>query len=476
MSGDEFAQRRVNSYVALLTTDRLAELVVEASGVELSPGQVRSMIDASGDLDTVLLRATVTSTSRDLALTLAEAVSTQFVELVSVVENGGEEGGSVLLEVVSGPSVRPVPTRPMLSIALRGLFGTLLGLGLAVLLHLRDHTVRSEEDLGSLGLEPVLGSIPLDRRERFIPLYVEDRMGTATAEAFRHLRTNLQFLDVDSSVHVLVVSSSVPEEGKSFVSRSLALTIAAANLRVLLIEADLRRPTLAEDFEVERVPGLSDVLAGRADLEEALRPWRSSDLTILPSGYLPPNPSELLGSGAARRLIGKLRDRFDVVVIDTPPLLPVTDGAVLATLADGVILVVREGKTSRHQLALSAQRLQLVGARLLGTVMNMTEGPISGGYSTYDQEPGLAAADKEPGLAAADKEPGRAATDKEPESNGRDPLAEAPGRPPRVGDPYSGRYEPAESERASRRDVEPAPGSVAVPESLPFDHDRDAER
>lgn len=381
---DTYARLRVNSYVALATTDSLARLVVEEADVPLQPGRVRGMLSASGDLDTVLLTVTVTTPTLDLATKLSEAVGTAFVDLVNDVEGVSADSSSVQLEVVSGPNVRQVPTRPTLSVALRGFMGGLLGLGLAVLLHLRDHTVRSQADLDAMGLEPVLGSIPLDRRERLSELFVADRVQTATAESFRHLRTNVQFLDVDRPIHVVVVSSSVPGEGKSFVSRNLALSIAAADLRVLLVEADLRRPTLAEDFGVERIPGLSDVLAGRATLDEALRPWGPSGLTILPSGYLPPNPSELLGSAAASRLLNKLRERFDVVVFDTPPLLPVTDGAVLATLADGVILVVREGKTSRHQLGLSVQRLERVGARLLGSVMNMVVEEESG-YSTYDR-------------------------------------------------------------------------------------------
>ena len=388
VQGNQFATSRVNSYVALATTDRLAQLIVDDSGVDLTARQVRAMMGASGDLDTVLLTATITSGSRDLSLRLGESLATQFVALVDDVENGESAEGSVALEVVSGPGVRQVPTRPSLSIATNAAFGVLLGLGAAVLLHLRDHTVRSQADLRALGLDPTLGSIPFDRRERALPLYVEDRMQPATAEAFRHLRTSLQFLDVDNTAQVIVVSSSIPGEGKSFVSRNLALTIAASNHRVLLIEADLRRPTLSEAFGLKSVPGLSDVLAGRADLDAALRPWGSTGLSILPSGYLPPNPSELLGSDAAKKLLMELRSRFEYVLIDTPPLLPVTDGAVVAGHADGVVLVVRQGKTSRHQLAVSEQRLAIVGARFLGSVMNMVTEAPAGSYSTYERAGG----------------------------------------------------------------------------------------
>ena len=321
--------------------------------------------------------------------------------------------------------------------------------------------MRSEDDLGALGLEPVLGSLPMDRRERTTPGPVDEKKQPATAEALRHLRTSLQFIDVDHSVQVLVITSSVPAEGKSFVSRNLALTMAAANQKVLLIEGDLRRPTISDDFDVERVPGLSDVLVERAQLEEALRPWRNTSLTILPAGYLPPNPSELLGSDAARAVLTELRTRYDMIVIDTPPLLPVTDGAVMAALADGVILVVREGKTSRHQLEVSGQRLSLVGARFLGTVLNMVSDGPGGSYSTYDQHPGRRRVQL---LGRGRGAPGGAAT-----------HGEAP-RPHRTGDdPTSGSDRAAHGPRclAAQRgahptasgSAEPGPGGRAEPGS-----------
>lgn len=385
VQGDQFAQRRVNSYVALLTTDRLARMVVAESGVDLTPGQVRSMIDGSGDLDTVLLTASVTSSSRALAQDLSSAVATEFVDLVADVEGGGSGTGSVALEVVSGPTVRPVPMRRTFTVASYTALTLALGVALAVLLKLRDHAVRSSEDLRELGLEPVLAAIPTGGRGSDVPLYVEEGPQSVSAESFRHLRTNLQFLDAEHSIQVLVVSSSIAGEGKSLICGNLALTIAASGRRVLLIDADLRRPGLGTQFDIDQVPGLSDVLVGRARLDQALRLWEGN-LTLMPCGYLPPNPAEILDGEAMRTLLRDLRDRFDVILVDTPPLVPVTDGAVLAALADGVILVVRQGKPTRHQLALAAQRLDLVGARLLGSVLNMVAPGATSAYAIYDRQ------------------------------------------------------------------------------------------
>jgi succinoglycan biosynthesis transport protein ExoP len=215
------------------------------------------------------------------------------------------------------------------------------------------------------------------------PLLVDVDPQSLRAESFRQLRTNIQFLDVDDPIKVVVVTSAVAEEGKSVTSANLALAMMATSARVLIIEADLRRPVQSDFFGVERAAGLTDVIAGRVDLDDVLQPWGTDGLAILPSGHLPPDPSELLGSAAMSKLLGRLRERFDFIVIDTPPLLPVTDAAVLATQADGVVLVVRYGKTSRHQVSSALRSIRAVGARFLGTVLTMAPSSRSGTYTYY---------------------------------------------------------------------------------------------
>ncbi len=381
-AADQFAQRRVNSYVALLSSDKLAQMIVDETDLDLSAKQISGMISASGDVNTVLLTATVTSTDEELAASVAEAVSQQFVEFVSIIENSGDSA-AVRLEVVDGPNTSEVPTRPIFTIGLRALLGLVVGFGLALLLELRDTSVRSDEQLDSLGAGPLLGRIPLDRRAKDAPLVIHDDMHGLRAEAFRQLRTNLQFIDVERPIQVLVVTSSVAEEGKSSTSANLALAMVAVNRRVLVIEADFRRPKLADYFGVERAVGLTDVMAGRVDIEDVLQPWGNDGLVILPSGQLPPNPSELLGSEAMARLIERFRTEFDLVIIDTPPLLPVTDAAVAATRADGAIVAVRFGRTTRHQVSLSIRSLEAVGAKVLGSVLTMVPATRASGYASY---------------------------------------------------------------------------------------------
>jgi len=181
------------------------------------------------------------------------------------------------------------------------------------------------------------------------------------------------------------LTSSVAGEGKSTTACNLALTLASAGTRVILVEGDLRRPRVADYMGLEGAVGLTDVLIGRAALDDVLQPWGSSPLSVLTSGALPPNPSEMLSSAQMGELIASLRTRADMVLIDSPPLLPVTDAAVLTRECDGALLVVRQGRTTREQLTRSLEALRSVGARLLGTVLNMaaTGGAHGYGYGYY---------------------------------------------------------------------------------------------
>ena len=255
-----------------------------------------------------------------------------------------------------------------------------------------DSSVRGIDTLGAVSNAASLGVIAFDPTAKRAPLIVDAAARSIRAEAFRQLRTNIQFLDVDNPVRVVVVSSSIADEGKSSTATNLAVSFAEAGEKVLLIEGDLRRPRVADYLNLARDVGLTNVLAGRAELDDVLQTWGSGGLTVLVSGAIPPNPSELLGSHQMGELLSRLKKTFEIIIIDTPPLLPVTDAAVVAAHADGAILVVRYGRTSRNQVATAAGALRAVDARLLGTVLNMV--PTRGvdayqyGYGYYEEESG----------------------------------------------------------------------------------------
>jgi len=386
LQADQYAQRRVNSYVGLLTSEKLAQSVIDTAHLEMTVSQVTGSIAAAADLNTVLLTATVTNSSPEQSLAITTAISTQFGQMVAQLDNhGSPESANVVLNVVSGPTLNPVPVSPRksLNIGLGVLLGLALGLASAILREVLDNTVRSPQVLRTLSDAPVLGVIAADRGSKKSPLIVDNHARSVRAEAFRQLRTNLQFIDATRPVGVLVVTSSIASEGKSTTAINLAVSFSDSGRRVLLIEADLRRPRVAEYLGLEGAVGLTNVLVGQAAIDDVLQPWGRGGLTVLPSGTIPPNPSELMGSPLMAELIIQLRKSFDMIIIDTPPLLPVTDAAVASRLVDGVVVVVRYGKTTRNQVSTALRSLAAVDARVLGTVLTMS--PVKGAeaYSAY---------------------------------------------------------------------------------------------
>ncbi|MFY1631816.1 polysaccharide biosynthesis tyrosine autokinase [Solwaraspora sp. WMMB335] len=386
--GGLFSQQRVKSYSGLLTSDRLAETVVDRHSLGLTAGQVRARISARPVPDTVMLQATVTDSSPNRSEAIAGAIAREFVTLVQRLETSpGASRPAVKVEVIAGPRLNPDPVapRPVRNLSLATLLGLVAGAGLALLRGLLDTTVRTADQAQAVTSAAVLGTIPLDAAARREPLIVGRQAHSPRAEAFRQLRTNLQYADIDKPLRSLVVTSAMPGEGKTTTATNLALAFAEAGSRVLLVEADLRRPQATSYLDMEGAVGLTNVLAGQAELDDVLQPWGDSGLTLLPSGFIPPNPSELLGSQQMADLLSTLRQRFDVVIVDTAPLLPVTDAAPIAAQSDGAILVGRCAKTTEAHLLAAVTALRAVDARLLGCVLNMAP-QRSGVYNNYYQD------------------------------------------------------------------------------------------
>lgn len=390
--GDTFGQKRVNSYVQLANTDRLLIPVLAETKVPLTVAELSAEVKASGDLNTVLLTVTVTDPVPQRADQIARSISVQFVKVVSALETvAGAKDSSVRLELVSGPKLDPRPVRPdpNLNYGIAIILGLLVGMTLAVLKEFSDTSIRSSQALEKASGATILGVVAYDDTAAKQPLIIEGHAKSVRAEAFRQLRTNLQFVDVDRPAKIVVITSSVPDEGKSSTATNLAVIFAEAGKKVLLIEGDLRRPRVAEYLGLESAVGLTNLLAGQVELDDVLQPWGRGGLTVLPSGSVPPNPSELLESNQMASLLESMRHKFDVVLIDTPPLLPVTDGAILAARADGALLVVHHGTTKKQQVALAVSSLHKVQAKLLGCVLNMA--PTRGvdayayGYGSYEQ-------------------------------------------------------------------------------------------
>lgn len=373
--GDTFGQKRVNSYVQLVNTDRLLKPVLTETKLPMTVAELSGEVTASGDLNTVLLSVKVVDPSPTQSRLIGASIAKQLVKLVSELESASVGGDStVRLELVSGPTLlaNPVSPRPIVNYGIALLAGLLVGVGIAIMREATDTSVRSSMALEKAAGSAVIGMIAFDETAKLSPLIIDSHAQSIRAEAFRQLRTNLQFIDVDRPAKTVVITSSVPDEGKSSTATNLAVMFAEAGKTVLLVEGDLRRPRVADYLGIEGAVGLTNVLAGQVEIDEALQPWGRGGLTILPSGSIPPNPSELLGSASMGQLLSKMARKFDIIIIDTPPLLPVTDAAVMAAHSDGALLVVRHGETSKQQVTQAAAALKKVDARLLGCVLNMT--------------------------------------------------------------------------------------------------------
>ena len=389
--GSLFSQQRVKSYATLLTGDKLARTIAAKPGIGLTAAEVRGRISGQALPETVLLQAVVTDSSPERSQRIAAALAGDFTVLVESLETPrGQATSPIKVEVVAGPQASdgPVSPRPTRNLALGALLGLLAGAAGAVLRETLDTTVKTTEALHVVAGAPVLARVPFDAEARSSPLSLGPGGHSARAEALRQLRTNLQFVDVDRPVKTLVVTSAVPNEGKSSTACSLAILFAEAGQKVLIIDGDLRRPRIAEYLGLEGAAGLTTVLAGRAEVDDVLQRW-GSNLWVLPSGTLPPNPSELLGSRHMGELLDGFREQFDMVIVDCPPLLPVTDAAVVAARADGALLLARSHKTTSSQVQTAARALRSVDARLLGCVFNMVSAKSPEGYyyAEYASQP-----------------------------------------------------------------------------------------
>ncbi len=413
--GGQFAQQRVKSYADILDSPLVTEPVVDQLGLGIDAQALGGKIEASAPLDTVLINVDVTDGSPEQAQAIANAVAQQFTEVAARLETPDGSGSSpVKVSVVRQADLpeTPVSPRPLLNLALGLLVGLAIGVGVAVLRETLDTTLKGAQEVqDQLGLAP-LGIIGYDAESAKRPLIVHLDPQSTRAEAFRQLRTNLQFIDIDRPPRSIVVTSSLPSEGKTTTTCNLAIALAQAGLRVALVEADLRRPRLADYLGVVGAIGLTDVLIGRSSLDDVVQPWGADgSLRVLASGPTPPNPSELLGSRQMQDLLKELERSHDLVLIDAPPLLPVTDGAILAQQASGAILVLRAGKTTKEQATRAVESLRTVGAHVYGAVLNMvpTKGPDAYKYGYYGYRPTPSAEQGGRSLAGAGQRPRRAA-------------------------------------------------------------------
>lgn len=387
--GNTFTQARVKTYSQLLQTPKVLDPVIKQVRLDTTAAQLASQISSTIPLDTVIIDVTVNGSSAQGAQRIAAAIGDVFPRTIQDLERKGAQDSPVKVTVVKEASadLAPVSPKPTRNLALGLVLGLVLGFGLALLRDVLDKSVKSQRDLETVTDRTILGGIAFDNDASAHPLIVQVDPRSQRAEAFRSLRTNLQFVDVANPPKSIVITSSLPGEGKSTTAANLALSLADTGVKVVVIEGDLRRPRLLDYLGFEGSVGLTDVLVGRVDVEDVLQPFGHTGLRLLGAGPIPPNPSELLGSANMEQLIAELSERFDYVIIDAPPLLPVTDAAVLSTIVDGAIVVVGAGVVQREHVRRALDTLDAVNCSVLGLILNRVKAKEGGaGYGTYEYD------------------------------------------------------------------------------------------
>jgi len=387
--GNAFTVQRVNTYSDLATTPIVLLPVIAELELDTNEESLSGVISVAAPLNTSIIEITVANADPVLAADIANATAESLTKVVDRIETPAADDATsaVKLTLVQQAIVPGAPVSPNvpLNIAFGVLVGLAIGVGLAVLRQVLDTRIRNERDVELVTDAAIIGGIVYDPKAASRPLIVQDDPRSPRAESFRTLRTNLQFLDVGQGGRSFIVTSSIQSEGKSTTTANLAIALADSGVRVLLVDADLRRPKVANYMGLEGSVGLTDVLIGRVTLPDVVQEWGRGRLSVLPAGTVPPNPSELLGSAAMGRLITELRTKYDVVLFDTPPLLPVTDAAILSRFVGGVILVVAAGHANRHHVGGAISALENVGSSVSGIVLTMlpTKGPDAYGYGRY---------------------------------------------------------------------------------------------
>ncbi|MCM0621854.1 polysaccharide biosynthesis tyrosine autokinase [Nocardioides bruguierae] len=375
VAGNTYSLSRMNSYQDFATGRSQADRVIDELGLQdsISTGELVGEVQASVVANTTNLVITVSDPSPQRAKDLAQAYGLTMLDRIREVETeAGQRSALVRATVIEEAEVPTAPSapQPVRNIGLGLVLGLLLGAGLAVLRDVLDTSVKRPDDIEAFDV-PTLGAVPFDQAARKSQLVTDLPAHSPRTEAFRVLRTNLQFIDVDADNRIFVVTSALPAEGKTTTAVNLALTLAQGEQKVLLIEGDLRRPKASAPLGLDNAVGVTSALVGKIGWKDAVQ-THASGLDVLASGAVPPNPAELLQSQAMATLLTEIKALYDVVIIDAPPLLPVADAALLAKQADGAILVARFGSTTRDQVASAVERMRTVGAHISGSVLNMT--------------------------------------------------------------------------------------------------------
>ena len=405
-SGDLSTSRSlVDSYIVILNTRETLIDVIDYAGASCSYDQLRHMLSSAAVNETEIFQVTVTSSDPREAERLANAVAYILPKRIGTIIDGTS---AKVVDSAVLPSAPSSPSYPK-NIAIGFLLGFALSVGIISLRVIFDTTIRSEEDVAQCCKHPILASVPdMTASGKGGSYYARSASGNkkgkyeaatqnakrsiigpnisfAASEAYKLLRTKLQFSFADENdCHIIGLSSALSGEGKSLTAVNLACALSQLDKNVLLIDCDMRRPTLAEKLTLLKQPGLSNYLTRQSSLDNLIQQWemKGSDTAfhVITAGQNPPNPVELLSSVRMKNALDAVRKSYDYVILDLPPVGEVSDALAIANVTDGLLLVVRQDYCDRNVLADTVRQFDFVNAKTLGVVFNCTN-EHGGNYS-----------------------------------------------------------------------------------------------
>lgn len=394
-SGDITASKDlVETYIVILNTKQTLDEIMENAGVQYSYSALKEMIQASSVNETEVFRVVVTSPSPSESKALVDSIAGILPGRITSIVEG------TTAKIVDQPTVSTDPSSPnyLQNILIGFLLGFVLSAGVIIVYTIFDITIRSEEDILQCCKYPILASVPnveaigkkdgasgwkqtklkeIEGNDTGISTLVDQEVSFSASEAYKMLRTKLQFSFVDEKpCRIIGVSSALSSEGKSVTATNLAYVLSQLDKRVLLIDCDMRRPTVAEKLSLDRYQGLSNYLTGQVDINKLIQQCDVKEgenaFHVISAGEAPPNPVELLGSARMEKMLEILRTHYSYIVLDLPPVGEVSDALVVAKLLDGIVLVVRQNYCDRSVLSSAVQQFKFIQAKILGVVYNCT--------------------------------------------------------------------------------------------------------
>lgn len=394
VQGSNYVQNLVQTYTVVATSPVVLNRVITELGLDQQAHELARQVSVDAPLNTVVINIDVTDRTPEGAQRVADAVAEQLSHAVAELSPQGENGQpAIRMEVIAPARLATVPISPntRLIVLVGVLAGLALGVAVAVAIRLLGTRLTSVGELVEVTERPVLGEVPATDARLPVPAQVRAAPSGRLAESLRKVVVALRFVDIESAHRLILVTSPSEGEGKTSITLGLALMLAEAGHQVLYVEGDLRRGAAAEMTQLDNRVGLSTVLVGDRSIEEAVQQWGHANLRVLLSGELPPNPAQLLSSERTRTVLTEARERYDMVLVDGAPILPVSDSRWLATLVDGTIMIARLNRTTRKTLGRAMASFDATHSTVLGIIANGVKDRSKSSY--YEALPSAIAAD-----------------------------------------------------------------------------------